>query len=226
MKIIPAQPSWGETLAPGYCGFITRERDIVGDGIAWFERFELGLPFVHTFVVESLAGSLNAPLSAINIIEAHATTGVARARLDQYLGQKEVQCFIRIPKGWTPDIGAKIAASAAMHLGEKYAFSLIVADALANTWLGHGINWVTQNQWDQFICWAFSNTHKKICSQLVALALQSQFHLRLRGCLRRPADTIMPRELGNDHSLWDPCMYKLEPALILPGINVAHSQSI
>lgn len=215
MKIVPAQPSWGETLAPGYCGFITRERDIVGDSIAWFERFELGLPFVHTFVVETSTDSINSQPPAINIIEAHAITGVARATLDQYLGQKNVQCFIRIPKGWTPAIGTKIAASAATCLGEKYAFSLIVADALSNTWLGHGINWVTQNRWDKFICWALSNAHQKICSQLVALALQSQFYLRLRGCLRRPAATIMPKELGNDNSLWDPCIYQLEPALIL-----------
>jgi len=223
MKIIPAKPAWGETLAPGYCGFITREKDFVGDGIAWFERFELGLPFVHTFVVEGAAqpaGSCDwseggppaanvTPVGATHIIEAHAGTGVARATLGQYLGQKNVQCFIRMPIGWTPDIGAKIAGAAATHLGEKYAFSLIVADALSNTWLGHGLNRFTRNNWDNFLCWVFSNAHQKICSQLVALSLQRQFYLRLRGCLRRPADTIMPKELGNDPSLWDPCIYQL-----------------
>jgi hypothetical protein len=219
MKIISAQPAWGETLAPGYCGFITREHNIVGDGIAWFERFELGLPFIHTFIIESL----NSQLSTISIIEAHARLGVHRATLDEYLGCPNTQCFIRIPKGWTPDIGAKIAATAATHLGEKYAFPLIVADVLSNTWLGHGINWLTRNQWDKFICWALSNAHQKICSQLVALALQSQLYLRLRGCLRRPADTIMPRELGNDNSLWDPCIYKLElsPSSLCPLSNAA-----
>lgn len=205
MKIISVPPAWGETLAPGYCGFITRERNVIGDGIAWFERFELGLPFVHTFVIESFSSS-----SSCSLIEAHAQLGVHRATLEEYMGNPNTQCFIRIPKGWTPEIGEKIATAAATHLGEKYAFPLIVADALANTWLGHGINWLTGNHWDRFICWALSNAHQKICSQLVALALQSQFYLRLRGCLRRPADTIMPKELGNDNSLWDPCIYKLE----------------
>lgn len=221
MKIIPTQPEWGQSLAPGYCGFITRERDIVGDGIAWFERFELGVPFVHTFIIERLApppatfsgasavSSINHHPSTINILEAHATTGVHRATLDQYLGQKNCQCFIRIPLGYTEAIGEKIVANGLTHLGEKYDLPLIVADALSNTWFGHGLNWLTQNQWDQFLCWMLSNSHQKICSQLVALALQSQFYLRLRGCLRRPADTILPKELGNDRSLWDPCIYKI-----------------
>jgi hypothetical protein len=234
MKIISTQPEWGQSLVPGYCGFITRERDIVGDGIAWFERFELGLPFVHTFIIEQLApqslignpagvqdirpgstnntsavSSINHHPLTINILEAHATTGVHRATLDQYLGQKNCQCFIRIPLGYTETIGEKIVLNARAHLGEKYAFPLIFADALSNTWFGHGLNWLTRNQWDKFLCWALSNSHQKICSQLVALALQSQFYLRLRGCLRRPADTILPKELGNDRSLWDPCIYKI-----------------
>lgn len=205
MKIIKAQPVWGSTLRPGFCGFITREHDIVGDGIAYFEHFETGIPFVHTFVVESI----NDQPSTINIIEAHAFTGVARATLDQYLGQKNVQCFIRIPIGYTEKIGRDIVNSASAHLGERYAFSLIFADALANTMLGHCLNKLTFNLPNRFFCWALSSAHRKICSQLVALALQSQFYLRLRGCLRRPADTIMPKELGNGPQIWDPAIYKI-----------------
>jgi hypothetical protein len=208
LKITPAPPQWGLTLAPGYCGFITREHDLVGDGIAWFEHFETGLPFVHTFIVESL----NPQLSTINIIEAHASTGVARATLDEYLGgpsTSQCQCFIRIPIGWTPEIGRAIVAAAAAHLGERYAFPLILADALANTFLGHCLNRFTANLPDRFFCWALSNAHRKICSQLVALALQSQTPLRLRGCLRRPADTVLPKELGNDSAIWEPVIYKL-----------------
>ena len=90
-----------------------------------------------------------------------------------------------------------------------YAFPLIVADALVNTFIGHCLNKLTLNLPDRFMCWALSNAHRKICSQLVALALQSQFYLGLRGCLRRPADTILPKELGNDPSVWDPCIYKI-----------------
>lgn len=60
MKIISAKPKWGGTLQPGYCGFITRERDFVDDGIEYFEHFETGLPFVHTFVVEGLAPAAGA----------------------------------------------------------------------------------------------------------------------------------------------------------------------
>ena len=256
MKIIPASPLWGQTLLPGYCGFITREHDIVGDGIAWFERFETGLPFVHTFVIESGGASVPAsrpPLrtcpspagageggrrpgegfkgsteycgeggpinSATRIIEAHATTGVSRASLDEYIGGPTVdgaaianrcQCFIRIPLGYTEKIGETIVAGAASHLGEKYGFGTIVADALANTWLGHGLDFLTRDRWDRLICFLLTNRHKQICSQLVARALQSQLYLRLRGCLRRPADTILPRELGNDPAIWDPVIYQLK----------------
>ena len=211
MKIIPAKPAFGQTLQPGYCGFITREHDIVGDGIEWFERFETGIPFVHTFVVDGTDAATpqasNPP--TIPIIEAHAGPGVHRATLDEYLGQKDCQCFIRIPVGWTPAIGAEIVAAAATHLGERYGFTLIVADALANTFFGHCLNNLSLGLTDRFVCRALSNAHRKICSQLVALALQSQPCLRLRGCLRRPADTIMPRDLGNDPEIWDPCIYRI-----------------
>lgn len=226
MKIIPTKPVWGETLQAGYCGFITREKDFVGDGIEWFERFEEGLPFVHTFVVEGpvkpagmsdieprLAGTPTPPSAVsappISIIEAHAGTGVHRATLDEYLGQRDCQCFIRMPIGWTAEIGEKIVAGASAHLGEKYAFSLIFADAVTNTLVGHWINQLTFSVPDRFLCWVLSDAHRKICSQLVALALQSQFYLRLRGCLRHPADTIMPKELGNDASVWDAVIYKI-----------------
>lgn len=217
MQIIP-QPDWRTALAPGYCGFITRRHDLVGDGIQYFERFENGLPFVHTFVIEDCRSggndALNSPIqnpkSAISIIEAHATTGVARATLDEYLADPTVATFVRVPLGWTPEIGRAIVAAAAAHLGERYAFPLILADALANTFLGHCLNRLTFNLPDRFVCRVLANAHQKICSQLVALALQSQPSLKQLGCLRRPADTILPKELGNDPALWEPCVYKLE----------------
>lgn len=203
MSIIATPPLWGENLRPGFCGFITREHDFDGDGIAYFERFQTGIPFVHTFVVERGAGS-----SAF-IIEAHPRLGVHRAALAEYCGGQNCQCFIRLPQGWTPDIGAQIVAAASANLGQKYGFGLILADLLANTWLGRGLDWCTHDAWDRLLCAVLDDQHKKICSQLVAVALQSQMSLRLRGCLRRSADTIMPRELGNDPSIWDPRIYKI-----------------
>jgi hypothetical protein len=209
MNIINAKPEWGQTLQPGYCGFITREHDFVGDGIEYFEHFETGLPFVHTFIVEGLGESS----STTSIIEAHAVGGVQRATLNQYLDRGQstgrCQCFIRIPVGYTEKIGASIVATASAHLGERYAFPLIVADAFANTVLGHYFNKLTFNLPDRLLCRALSNGHQKICSQLVALALQSQFYLHLRGCLRRPADTILPKELGNDPSIFSSITYKI-----------------
>jgi len=106
---------------------------------------------------------------------------------------------------WGKNCGGSVGAP-----GEKYAFSLIFADAVTNTLAGHWLNELTFGVPDWFLCRVLSDAHRKICSQLVALALQSQFYLRLRGCLRRPADTIMPKELGNDASIWDAVIYKMQ----------------
>jgi hypothetical protein len=199
VSISQVKPRWKENLFPGYCGFITREWNLVGGGIDWFERFQSGFPFVHTFIISG----------PDEVIEAHAGTGVTRAPLSQYLGRKDCQCFIRQPIGYTEQIGQKIVDRAATHLGQKYGFGLIVADAIANTWLGHLINRCTRNIPDRFVCEFFTNKHKLICSQLVAEALQSQTYLCLRGCLRFHPDTIMPKQLGNDPQIWDPIIYRL-----------------
>lgn len=200
MQIIPQQPTWGDVLQPGYCGFITRQDDIVGDGIEYFSRWTGGLPFVHTFVISG----------PNEVIEAHAVKGVSRATLDQYLGQKNCRCFIRIPAGYTPEVGAQIVAAAATHLGEKYGYGIILADVLANTFIGHVVNDLTHNAADDLVCKLLDNAHAKICSQLVALALQSQPFLKTLGCLADPAATITPELLGNDSKVFGNLAYKIQ----------------
>jgi hypothetical protein len=207
MNVVLSEPLWGETLKPGYCGFITRERDIIGDDIEWFERFDKGLPFCHAFVVARQFYTYG--INDTVIIEAHARAGVHAAFLSEYLGDPNCQCFIRVPFGYTDEVGAEIVTEAKSHLGEKYDYGLIVADAMANTYMGHLINRLTWNIPDKLVCALFTQRHHAICSELAAEALKSQQYLSLLGCLSRPSDTIMPADLGNDDQVFQETCFKL-----------------
>jgi hypothetical protein len=203
-------PVWGVTLRPGYCGFITREKDFVGDGIEWFERFEDsgGLPFCHAFAVA--APLANNPKDA-TIIEAHARTGVRQAQLSEYFNDPTCQCFIRVPRGYTDALGAQIVAGMVSQLGDKYGYGLIVADLLANTFAGHVINACTGGVPDKLMRRLVDNQHTRICSEAVACALKGAMPegYLLSGCLKQPADSIDPKLLGNDLEIWEPTIYRI-----------------
>ena len=188
MKVTKAKPVWGETLNPGYLGFITREHDALAEGIEWFERWTAGLPFVHVFI-------LSGP---DEVVEAHAG-GVRRASLAaEYFNEPDCQVFIREPRYWTPAMGASLVAEAEKHLGDHYGYGLILADMLANSFLGHSLNKFTFNLPNRAMSWLLNGRNDEICSELAALVMQTQYPLRLRGCLRQPAREITPKLLGND----------------------------
>lgn len=216
MHIVKAEPIWGVTLKPGFCGFITRESNIVGDGIEWFERFEDGLPFCHAFAVIDDAG-LQLESFEVSIIEAHARTGVHRALLNEYFGDPNCQCFIRIPRGYSDGLGEGIVQGMEKQLGDKYGYGLILADLLANTELGHWVNEHTHDIPDRIVCKFFTSRHHRICSQAVACALKAAYRakfnprtdFRYRGCLAQAADTIDPKLLGNDGEVFEPVIYRV-----------------
>lgn len=215
--VIKVDPVWGDTLKPGYCGFITRERDLIGDGIEYFERFETGLPFCHAFTVA--APPADASGGDCGVIEAHARLGVHRAPLAEYLNDPSCQCFIRIPRPYSAALGCLIVWGMERQLGDKYGYGLILADLLANTVAGHWINEHTRNLPDRLVCKLFTGRHHRICSQAVASALQEAWRKNqgllapspagLPGCLNQPADTIDPKRLGNDPEIWDPTIYRV-----------------
>lgn len=231
--VIKVNPIWGATVKPGYCGFITREKDFVGDGIEYFERFESGLPFCHAFAISDRFVAVR----DAGLIEAHARLGVHRAQLSEYFNDPTCQCFIRIPRGFADnlrqsgasELGMRIVAGMEAQLGDKYGYGLIVADLLANTFAGHLLNKCTGNLPDRIVCRLLGNQHTRICSEAVAYALQSALKLNsaanrawptgnapafisemeLPGCLKQPADTIDPRLLGNDPEIWEPIIYRV-----------------
>ena len=142
MELIATTGEWGLNLQTGFCGFITRQGSLVDDGIEYFEKFEAGIPFVHTFILEQPG----------YIIEALGS-GVVKQPLSKYVGDARVQCFIRAPRFWTPAKGLQYAREADRHIGEKYGYGLIVADALANTVLGRLLNKWTGGVPDSAMTW-------------------------------------------------------------------------
>lgn len=208
-------PVWGQTLKPGYCAFTLPSQgfDFVGDGIGYFERFEAtgGLPFCHALAI---CEADVAPNDA-NIIEAHARTGVHRAKISEYFAGSAsghaCPVFVRVPRGYDDLLAKRIVAGMEAQLGDTYGYGLIVADLLANTEAGHLINKLTGNVPDRVVCKLFSNAHTRICSQAVACALQGAMPegYFLPGCLKQAADTIDPKLLGNDPEIWEPVIYQI-----------------
>src|SRR5579883_2020255 len=87
------------TPAVGHIGF-TFEPGIVSAGVAFAERWNRrgDIKVSHTLVVSG-------PDEAI---EAHIDEGVARVSLDKYLLDPRCRLFFRRPRGWTPELGARI----------------------------------------------------------------------------------------------------------------------
>lgn len=202
MELIATTGEWGLNLQTGFCGFITRQGSLVDDGIEYFEKFEAGIPFVHTFILEQPG----------YIIEALGS-GVVKQPLSKYVGDARVQCFIRAPRFWTPAKGLQYAREADRHIGEKYGYGLIVADALANTVLGRLLNKWTGGVPDSAMTWLLDERNHIICSELVAACLQTDYVLRLKGCLRGAARSIMPKRLGNDDAVFE------EETVLLQGLK-------
>ena len=104
MKITKSPIRFGADYATGYIGF-TRVSGMVSRGVAYFERWNrLGtIPVTHALVVSG----------ENECIEAHIDEGVARVSLAKYFEDPGCRIFFRRPRGWTAELGGRIAATAA-----------------------------------------------------------------------------------------------------------------
>lgn len=187
--LVSVQPKWGDNVRLGYCGFTRHAGDFVSDGIAWFERWDGkydGVSVTHAFIVSG----------PDEVIEAQSR-GVVRASLSRYFRDPACQVFFRKPKFYTPLLGQGIVNSAAKYLGEKYGFTLIVADAIARSYLGHALGLAGP------LAWLMANKKQEICSQLAARALNAQPELRGLGVLAQPSTVITPQMLFNDRFIFE-----------------------
>lgn len=189
---------FGVDYAPGWCGF-TNTGGAVADGIAYGERWERGAnkyPAVtHAFICTGENEG----------IEAHLETGVARFDLRKYSMDKNCGLYFRQPRGWTPELGARIVATASQTppFGCPYDLSLITAQALSDTLTGHWLNAITNGRFKRFLCNHLSKPGTFICSETDATVLQKQPELAKLGCLVNPADTIDPQQLFEDDAIFE-----------------------
>lgn len=203
MQIVEQRPVWQTNLNVGYNAFITRRKDFISAGIRWFSRWDdlPGVPPVsHAFIISG----------PNETIEAFGN-GVGRGTLSAYLNDPNVALLIRVPSGYTEDLGQRIVAEAAKHIGDRYGYVLIAAMALTNTILGHGIDKATGGWLSRKVDGWADGKREEICSELVAIADAAQPELAGRGILKNPASTIKPVDLMGDAVIYQPGAVELIP---------------
>ena len=195
MKVISIKPEFGVNYDVGYIGFTFTAGSFVSEGIAYFERWERmsQIQVSHVFVV----------IGDNELVEAHIEHGVQRAPIIKYFDDPKTRVFFRQPRGWNPFMGRSIARAALSKVGTPYATGLIVADLMADSWMGHWLNIICR-QWPRRLVNALiTNPNDFICSELGAYALASQVEFEGRGCLAGPLDAIDPQDLFEDQVLFE-----------------------
>ena len=175
--------------------FFAHAHDVVADGIDFFERFgrARNLPVHHTGIVTG----------GDDLVEAHWRNGVQRARLSDYLNSTETLIVFRQPRGWTPELGQRIAQAAQSRVGSPYDKGLILAQLCSNTICGHLLNRWFKGRPEMWMSRLLDQRQAFICSELSAWALNEQPEFAGRGILGLPLDTISPQELFDDPWLFE-----------------------
>lgn len=199
-------PVFGIDYNIGYIGF-TNTGGGIADAIAYGERWER-YKLNCRDVVEPAVTHVFVCTGENAGIEAHLETGVAKFSLLKYSMDPNCKLYFRRPRGWTPELGARIAAAAATPypqgpFGCSYDMGLIVADSLSDTIVGHSMNALTLGASKRSLCWMLGRKDRRICSQTGAQCLAMQPEYRGKGCLAQPLNTIDPQQLFEDLILFE-----------------------
>jgi hypothetical protein len=195
MNVKSITPKFEDNYHVGYIGFTFTDESIVSEGISYFERWNRlsDIRVSHTFVVTG----------DDELVEAHIEHGVQRDTISKYFNDPSVHVFFRKPRGWNLMMGGTIAEAAKTKIGCPYATGLIIADAAADTFLGHWLNKIFR-QWPARLGgWTFGWSGHFICSELAAYALSHWPQFYGRGILANPLDAIDPQELFDDEIIFD-----------------------
>lgn len=190
---------YGKDYDRGWAGF-TFAGGAISDGISYGERWERSgskfPPVSHAFICTGENAG----------IEAHLETGVDHFDLRKYSQDSKCKLYFRKPRFWTPELGARIVATALMNppFGLPYDKNLIVADALVDTFAGHYLNLWTRGWFKKKLCKTLGSDKAFICSETVAYVLRRQAELQGRGCLADEPDTVDPQFLFEDDFVFDP----------------------
>lgn len=192
-RITEQKINWGVNVDSGYTGFISRKRDFIAKGINWFSRWSdvPGVPPVsHALLIVGINDTIEAFFD-----------GVKHGKLTDYLHDPDVALIVRKPHKWSPEIAIALCAEAEKHVGEKYNYPLIAALAVANTFVGHALNSLTKNWFENFVTRMANAKGYAICSQTVARVMRSWYGNF--GVLQQPDRAITPEELLADIFLYD-----------------------
>lgn len=200
------KPNFGVNYDVGYIGFTSRSDDPVAAGIAWFERWDVPdtddwphHPSVPDGIVVEHALIVSGPDECI---EAHAGTGVQKSTLSKYWNDPHCRIFFRKPRNCSRTLGQDIVISAQRRIGDRYGYGVIVADALANTFLGHCLNAALFNGPNWLISKLLDRKGAEVCSQLAVEVLQE--NLPHVGILAEPARMVTPQALFEDAVIFEP----------------------
>ncbi len=209
----PEHPQFGVNYDVGWIGFVSHD-SFVARGIRWFTRhWRRQTPGVsHVFVV----------IGENQCIEANGD-GVEIESLDEYFLASDYTTYLRQPIGWTPALGARIAAEALKYKGLPYDYDLILADAVSYSLLGRLVNGLTRDSLDAVLTSLTDSEGAMICDKLAAVAIQAQPELRPR--LTLPARQNNPQRLFGDDQLFAPDVTVIQggPANIGPAARAANS---
>lgn len=190
------EPQWGVNYGPGFNCFTVRRGDFVSRGIQWFTRWEdvANIPVSHTFPV----------CGPDYTIEAFGN-GVHPGTLSAYLDDPNVALLVRRPRGWDPDLGARMVAEAKRHIGRGYDYKLIAGMAVSNMFVGKGLDWLTHGRFSELVDkWADTRS-REICSEMMALVDQAMPELARLGILaNKKAWQIDPAGLFNSEAVFEP----------------------
>lgn len=180
-------PDWLENYDRGYIGFIHHLKPgFVSQGIAYFQ----GPPAYGDIVVTHSLVVTNEN----ECVEAQAS-GVKRADLAQYFNDPTVAIVMRKPRQYDYNMGVIISSESSLHVGDKYAYTLIAAQALAHSWLGKKLNKWFDNKPDAWVSRLLDFGKVEFCSELCAKCLQAVPSLRSQGVLNQDARLIDVQEL-------------------------------
>lgn len=202
MNIAQQKPLWRGNYDLGYVGFTVTRKNFISAGISWFSRWD-DMPHVpaptHCFLVTG----------EDETVEAFAS-GVERGTLSAYLSNEDVRLLIRRPREYSRALGQQLAIEAETHLGQKYGYVLIGALAISNSYVGRLLTKLTGGWFQRAVTGLADKKKEEMCSETVALTMQAQPSLKLRGCLTRPARVIKPVDLFVDPYCFEPPDYAVE----------------
>lgn len=182
-------PVYGENYKAGYVGFTYTTDSFISKGIAWFTRWDRmsDIKVSHVFLVSGNNECIEAQ-----------PKGVVVSDIGKYFDDEHCLVFFREPRVFNDQLAIRTIGAMRAQVGQKYGYSMIVADAIAGSFLGRllGVGKLFQKWCD--------GKKSAICSESVATAMKKQPEYDGIGILRLPANRITPQNLFEDDGTFKP----------------------